>query len=135
MTVNRAKELSYELFFILMIFAKGIGLDSGNRLYYILSGLACVCVGVKLVLTRYRIREIVAMACLCAIAFVAYLNSGRMGIVLSALTVAGLKDMDVKNALGDEKAVPDWDSGLWGFVCIYGNCGKIRGDWESDGSA
>lgn len=96
MTVNRAKELSYELFFILMIFAKGIGLDSGNRLYYILSGLACVCVGVKLALTRYRIREIVAMACLCAIAFVAYLNSGRMGIVLSALTVAGLKDMDVK---------------------------------------
>ena len=71
MTVNRAKELSYELFFILMIFAKGIGLDSGNRLYYILSGLACVCVGVKLALTRYRIREIVAMACLCAIAFVA----------------------------------------------------------------
>ena len=96
MTKNTAKEVSYYLFFSLMIFAKGIGLDSGDRLYYVLSGAACLCVGVKLFLTKYGKHEIAAMVLLCAIAFAAYRNSGRMGIVLSVLTMIGLKDMDVR---------------------------------------
>lgn len=96
MTKDRVKELSYYLFFALMIFAKGIGLDSGNRFYYILSGAACVFVGIKVILTQYRMREIAAMVLLCAIAFAAYRNSGRLGIVLSVLTIIGLKGMDVK---------------------------------------
>ncbi len=96
MTKGKTKELAYYLFFSLMIFAKGIGLDSGDRLYYILSGAACLCVGVKLVLTKYKKREIAAVVLLCAIAFAAYRNSGRLGIVLSVLTIVGLKDMDVR---------------------------------------
>lgn len=96
MTKNKVKTVSYELFFLLMIVAKGIGLDSGDRLYYILSGAACLCVGVKLILTKYRKRELAAMVLLCTIAFVAYRNSGRLGIVLSVLTIVGLKDMDVR---------------------------------------
>ena len=96
MTKDRVKELSYYLFFALMIFAKGIGLDSGNRFYYILSGAACVFVGIKVILTQYRMREIAAMVLLCAIAFAAYRNSGRLGIVLSVLTIIGLKGMDVR---------------------------------------
>lgn len=96
MTKNKAKELSYDLFFTLMIFAKGIGLDSGDRIYYILSGAACLCVGCKLILTKYKIHEAAAMVLLCAIAFAAYRNSGRMGIVLSVLAIIGLKDMNVK---------------------------------------
>ena len=94
--LNKIKQISYTLFFFLMISAKGIGLDSGDRLYYILSAAACLCVGVKLALTKYRMREIAAMALLCAIAFAAYRNSGRLGIVLTVLTVIGMKDMDVK---------------------------------------
>lgn len=96
MTKNRVKELSYVLFFILMIFSKGIGLDSGNKMYYALSMAACLCVGVKLILTKYKVHEIAVMALLCIVAFAAYRNSGRLGIVLSVLTVIGLKDMDVK---------------------------------------
>lgn len=96
MTKNKLKELSYYLFFALMILAKGIGLDSGDKLYYVLSGAACLCVGLKLVLTKYNVRQMVAMILLGFIAFVAYRNSGRMGILLSMLTIVGLKDMDVK---------------------------------------
>lgn len=96
MTKNKAKELSYYLFFGLMVLAKGIGLDSGDKLYYILSAAACLCVGCKLILTKYKIRQITAMILLCLIAFAAYRNSGRMGILLSVLAIIGLKDMDVK---------------------------------------
>ena len=93
---TKVKELSYYGFFILMILAKGIGLDSGDRLYYVLSIAACLCVGCKLILTKYNKKQIVAMILLGVIAFAAYRNSGRMGILLSVLTILGLKDMDGK---------------------------------------
>lgn len=96
MTKNRAKELSYYLFFGLMVLAKGVGLDSGVRLYYLLSAAACLCLGVKLVLTKYNRKQIGAMILLCVIAFVSYRHSGRLGIVLTVLAVIGLKDMDIK---------------------------------------
>lgn len=96
MTKNKAKELSYYLFFGLMVLAKGIGLDSGVRLYYLLSAAACLCLAGKLVLTKYNMKQIVAMAVLCIIAFVSYRNSGRLGIVLTVLALIGLKDMDIK---------------------------------------
>ena len=96
MLKDRVKELSYYLFFGLMVLAKGIGLDSGVRLYYILSAAACLCLGIKLVLTKYSIRQMGAMAFLCAIAFVSYRNSGRLGIVLTVFALIGLKDMKLK---------------------------------------
>lgn len=96
MTKNGVKELSFYLFFGLMIFAKGIGLDSGDKLYYVLSGIACACMGCKLILTKYNKKQMAAMILLGLIAFVAYRNSGRMGILLTTLTLVGIKDMDVK---------------------------------------
>ncbi len=96
MTKNKVKELSYCLFFGLMVFAKGIGLDSGNKAYYLLSAAACLCVGCKLILTKYNKKQMAAMVCLCLVAFFAYKNSGRMGILLSVLALIGLKDMDLK---------------------------------------
>lgn len=94
--INKRKEISYYLFFILMILAKGIGLDSGDRLYYVLSLAACLCIGCKLVLSKYNIKQLAAMILLGVIAFAAYRNSGRLGILLSVLTIIGLKDIDIK---------------------------------------
>ena len=120
--INQIKQISYTFFFLLMVSAKGIGLDSGDRLYYILSAAACLCVGVKLVLTRYRMREIAAMALLCAIAFVAYRNSGRLGIVLTVLTVIGMKDMDGKKLFRMGTVV----YGIcFGFTVVAAKCGII----------
>lgn len=96
MMKNKVKELSYYLFFGLMVLAKGMGLDSGVRLYYLLSAAACLCLGIKLVLTKYNMKQAGAMAVLCIIAFVSYRNSGRLGIVLTVLALIGLKDMDIK---------------------------------------
>ena len=47
-------------------------------------------------MTKYNKKQIVAMILLEVIAFVAYRNSGRMGILLSVLTILGLKNMDCK---------------------------------------
>lgn len=95
MLINR-KELLYYIFFILMIAAKGLGLDSGDRAYYILSALALAAVAGKLVMTRYSKKEVIVMGFMCFTAAFAYINSGRPGIVLSVLAIAGMKDMDVK---------------------------------------
>lgn len=96
MEKNKIKEWSYYLFFGLMVFAKGIGLDSGSRLYYLLSAAACICVGCKLVLTKYNIRQAAVMVLLCLIAFISYRNSGRLGTLLTVLALIGLKDMNIK---------------------------------------
>jgi hypothetical protein len=96
MTKNRAKELAYYLFFGLMVFAKGIGLDSGRKSYYVLSAAACICIFCKLILTKYNIRQILAVGFLGLLAFAAYRNSGRMGILLTVLAIIGIKDMDIK---------------------------------------
>lgn len=95
MSRNKLMKLSYYLFFAIMVFAKGVGLDSGDKIYYVLSAIACVCVIVKLVLTKYNEKQAAAMILLCLIAFVAYRNSGRMGIVLSVLAIVGMKDMEL----------------------------------------
>ena len=96
---NQVKELSYYLFFGLMILAKGIGLDSGDKFYYILSGLAGICVLVKLVLTKYTKSQLIAVVLLGVIAGVSYMNSGRLGIILSVLAIVGSKDIDIKKLL------------------------------------
>ncbi len=93
---NKIKELSYYLFFGIMVFAKGIGLDSGDRLYYWLGAAACLCVACKLVLTKYSRKQVAVMGLLCLLALAAWRNSGRMGIVLSVLAIIGMKDMDLK---------------------------------------
>ncbi len=87
---------SYLMFFLLMIFAKGIGLDSGDRLYYLLGGAACLCVGGKLLLTTYSKKEVLMVCSLLLAAGLAFLNSGRLGIVLSVLAITGMKGMDRK---------------------------------------
>ncbi len=90
------KELSYYIFFVLMLAAKGLGLDSGDKLYYILSLIALASVACKLCMTRYSFREVAVIGTLILVAFFAYRNSGRLGIVLSVLAIVGMKDMDVR---------------------------------------
>lgn len=90
------KELCYYLFFVLMIAAKGFGLDSGDKLYYLLSAFALFFVAGKLCLTAYTRKELVLVVLLCATGLIAFLNSGRPGILLSVLAVAGMKDMDIR---------------------------------------
>lgn len=91
----KLKELFYYTFFIFMIAAKGIGLDSGDKLYYVLSIIAFVCVVCKLCITKYSLREITVIGALGLIAVLAYVNSGRLGIVLSILAIVGVKDIKI----------------------------------------
>ena len=104
MLKDRVKELSYYLFFGLMVLAKGIGLDSGVRLYYILSAAACLCLGIKLVLTKYSIRQMGA------------------GDRPDSFCPYRLERYEI------EKTVPYGTGRLWMFVCMDGSYGEIRSD-------
>lgn len=88
--------MCYYLFFGLMTAAKGIGLDSGDRLYYALSAAALFFVACKLCLTEYTHKELAVTGLLCLVALLAFFNSGRPGIVLSVLAIVGMKDINLQ---------------------------------------
>lgn len=90
----KIKEFFYYIFFAIMLAAKGCGLDSGDKLYYILSLIAFISVICKICMTEYNSLEILFIFLLGIIAFLTYINSGRFGFVLSVLAIIGIKDME-----------------------------------------
>ena len=54
----KISEIFYYLFWVIMIYAKGIGLYEGLREYNICLLLALICLGMKFLLTSYRIRDL-----------------------------------------------------------------------------
>lgn len=89
-------QLCYYIFWALLVFAKGIGLNSGDRLYYLLSAAAVVFLGGKLLLTRHSVKEYAVIFLLTVMSLVMYRNSGRMAVVLTVLTLIGMKDIKLK---------------------------------------
>lgn len=92
-------QLSFWVFFLLMLVAKAVGLDSGRKLYLILSAVSILFIAVKLLLTDYSFRELAVAIALLLLSGVAYYNSGRMGIVLSMLAIVGMKGLKARDLL------------------------------------
>ena len=58
----RIDEVCYYLFWMIMLFAKGIGLYEGMQLYNICLILAFIFLGIKLVLTEYKVVDILSVS-------------------------------------------------------------------------
>lgn len=89
----KIKELFYYIFFALMLAAKGFGLDSGDKLYYVLSLIALISVVCKICMTEYNTMEFIFIFLLGLVAILSFINSGRLGFLLSVLAIIGIKDM------------------------------------------
>ena len=52
-----ADEILYYFFLCLMFIAKGIGMDSGQKIFQVCMLISLFCFGLKILITRYSIKE------------------------------------------------------------------------------
>lgn len=89
-------ELFYYLFFLLLLFAKGIGLYDGQLAFKLLLLLAMAMWLGKMLLTLYTKKEIVSVLVLLGLGTFTYLISGEKGALIYIMMVTGLKNIPQK---------------------------------------
>lgn len=89
-------ELCFYLFFVSLLFAKGIGLYDGQIIFKIFLLVSLVGWGGKMILTQYELCEIPLYILLVALGGLIYLVSREKGALLVILLLCALKNMDLK---------------------------------------
>lgn len=92
-------ELLYYLFFGIMFAAKGIGLDSGNKLFGLCMILSLLCLAAKLCLTEHSVKEWLVMAALVILGTVIYKSSGEEAALWAMLVIIGMKNVPLKRLM------------------------------------
>lgn len=89
----KISEIFYYFFWVIMIYAKGIGLYEGLREYNICLLLALICLGMKFLLTSYRIRDLLWIVPVGILSLWIYLHSHDQSALLLAAMTIGMKDI------------------------------------------
>lgn len=92
----KISELYFYVFFVSLLFAKGIGLYDGQAVFKIFLLIALGSWGLKQLFTEYTWREAVLCTFLVIIGAIIYLNSHEKGVLFCVLLVSGMKGMNVK---------------------------------------
>lgn len=95
----KVSELSYYLFFSILLFAKGIGLYDGQLLFKTALLAAGACWLVKMFMTPYSKKEAFTVLGLLLLSAVIYGVSGEKGLLLYVMMVVGVKNIPVKRLL------------------------------------
>ena len=95
----KISEIFYYLFWVIMIYAKGTGLYEGLREYNICLVLALCCLTVKLLLTRYRIADLLWVVPAGVLSIWIYLHSHDQSALLLAALAIGIKDVKLSRVL------------------------------------
>ncbi len=91
----RNSDVFYYFSFLSLVFAKSLGFYSGNTEYRIIMVFSMLCLGIKLVLTKYTLKEIIAMAAIALYAVFIYLKTGYITFTITVVTLLGAKNIDV----------------------------------------
>ncbi|WP_370831243.1 hypothetical protein [Clostridium sp.] len=92
-------EWLYYIFFTLLTIGKAIGLNANNKILQLMTILAFIMLLIKLLITQYTKREIIICVILITIGVMSYLSSGREGVILTIVTIIGLKNISYKRIL------------------------------------
>lgn len=92
----KMSELCFYVFFVSLLFAKGIGLYDGQTVFKIFLLIALGSWGLKQLFTEYTWREVILCTFLVILGTVIYLNSHEKGALFCVLLVSGMKGMNVK---------------------------------------
>jgi len=90
----RLSELCFYLFFVSLLFAKGIGLYDGQTCFKVFLIIALAGWAGKMLLTRYCIWELFLYAALILLGGAVYLTSHEKGALIVILLLCGLKGME-----------------------------------------
>ena len=87
------------IFFILMTFSKSMGMSSQDKAYYCIAGISTLvwCVGVLCM--QYKTRDLIVIAILMAIALISLYITHSPVIVMLAMSLIILKDMNIGNVI------------------------------------
>ncbi|MCM1125456.1 MAG: hypothetical protein NC429_03205 [Lachnospiraceae bacterium] len=110
-------EFFYCLYFAILLTAKGIGLIEGQALFHIAILSACGCFAVKMLLTRYTVKEFIIVIALGLLFLTAFLRSGEKGILFAGMTILGLKNVDIKKVF--KMGFVIWCCTFFGIVLIH----------------
>ena len=95
----RNNDIFYYISFLSLVFAKSLGFYSGDTEYRIIMVFSMLCLGIKLVFTKYSVKEMLVMAALALYAVVIYLKTGYITFTITVVTLLGAKDIDVHDLL------------------------------------
>lgn len=91
----RNSDVFYYFSFLSLVFAKSLGFYSGNTEYRIIMVFSMLCLGIKLVLTKYTLKEIIVMAAIALYAVFIYLKTGYITFTITVVTLLGAKNINV----------------------------------------
>ena len=120
----KLSEIFYYLFWIIMIYAKGIGLYEGLIEYKICLTLALFCVGLKFLLTSYRLMDLFWIVPAGVLGVWIYLHSHDQSAFLLIAMMIGMKDIKLSRIFKISLAM--W-AGCFIFSVFRTFCGGYAG--------
>lgn len=111
------QEIAYFGFFGILLIAKGIGLYEGMPLFNICLVLAVLFLGCKLLLTDYTLKEWGIIVLFTLISFLAYRTTGEKAVIITVLTILGMKNIPVKRLL--QFAFVIWTVTFYGMFLFH----------------
>ena len=105
-------ELLYYFFLCLMFMGKGIGMESGQRIFQICMLVSLFCFGIKLLTTRYSIKEWGVISALSLLGCMIWKSSGEMAAIWAMFIIVGMKNVPTERLM---KIL----MGLWGGTFFF----------------
>lgn len=96
--INKQISLRYEEFLFLIFFAmitagKGLGLGASSKLLQSITIISLMYLTVKLFTSKYTVNEVIISFLLCILGLGTYIVTKRQGVLLSIITIIGLKNI------------------------------------------
>lgn len=111
------QEIAYFGFFGILLIAKGIGLYEGMPLFNVCLVLAVLFLGCKFLLTDYTLKEWGIIFLFTIISFLAYRTTGEKAVIITVLTILGMKNIPIKRLL--QFAFVIWTITFYGMFLFH----------------
>lgn len=92
-------DVFYYISFLSLVFAKTLGMYSGDTEYKIIMAVSMLFLGAKLLFTKYTKKEFIIMALMIIYAVFIFLKTGYITFTISVVTLCGLKGINVRHLL------------------------------------
>lgn len=110
-------ELSYYIFFGLLLFAKGIGLYDGQKIFYVFLLTALLFWFVKMITTSYSLPEFAVIAFLGVLGALNWRISEDKSALITILVIVGLKNIPIKRLF--KLSLVIWTISFFGTITAY----------------
>ena len=105
-------ELMYCIYFAIMLFAKGIGLYEGQKLYTVCLLVSTLFLIIKLAMTKHSLLEYLIIGLLGAMGCVLFLHTREKSALIYIMMIIGMKNVSVKRVF-------KVGLGIWGGTFLF----------------